>query len=138
MPLSLAVSVAEGDLFYLLTPPEGTQLTEARYDSGKRSIAFVEMPTTKVRVSQINIFEFATDTLIPVTENEAVAKRDINWATPEEDVIVYNALTETQNGELPASSWIIAAVSETDEWALIEGMSPVGNGGDKRRHFLFR
>ena len=128
--------VAEGDLFYLLTPPEGTQLTEARYDSQKRGIAFVEMPTTEVGVSQINIFGFAADAFIPVTENEAVAKRDINWSTLADDVIVYNALPEPEDGDLPASSWIVAAVSETDEWALIEGMSPVVTGETKEDIFF--
>ena len=128
--------VAEGDLFYLLTPSEGTQLAEARYDSEKRGMAFVEMPTTEVGASQINIFGFETDSLLPVTENEAVAKRDINWATPTDDVIVYNALTETQDGELPASAWTVVAVSETDEWALLEGMSPVVTGDTKEDIFF--
>ena len=128
--------VAEGDLFYLLTPPEGTQLTEARYETTKDQIAFLEMPTTEVGVPQITIFEFATDTLIPVTENEAIAKKDINWATPAEGVIVYNALPEPQDGDLPASSWTIAAVSETDEWALIEGMSPVVTGETREDIFF--
>ena len=128
--------VAERDLFYLLTPPERTQVTEAAYDATKGQIAFLEAPAIEGEVPQINIFEFATDSLIPVTENGAVAKRDINWATTADDVIVYNALTETQDGELPASSWIIAAVSETDEWALIEGMSPVVTGDTKEDIFF--
>ena len=128
--------VAEGDLFYLLTPPEGTQLAEARYDSQKSGIAFVDMPTTEIGVSQISIFGFAADVLIPVTDNEAVAKRDINWATPTDDIIVYNALTGTRDGELPASSWIVAAVSETDEWTLVEGMSPVVTGETKEDIFF--
>ena len=128
--------VAEGDLFYLLTPPERTQVTEAQYDATKEQIAFLEAPAIEGEVPQINIFEFATDSLIPVTDNEAVAKRDINWATPAEDVIVYNALPEPQDGDLPASSWIVAAVSETDEWALIEGMSPVVTGETKEDIFF--